>query len=279
MKKALKGARFCLTIDTWTSLQNLNYICLTAYFIDCDWKLHKKIINFCLVPNHKGETLGKVVEQCLVAWGIDKFLTITVDNATCNDGLIAFLKKRTKDKKTTILNHKFLHVRFCAYVLNLIIAEGLKDINQSIIRVRNIVKYVRSSPSRFAKFKSCAEIEGIVSTLVPCLDVATRWNSTYLMLNRGLYYAKAFERMEDEDGHKIRTSMREDVEVVDAEKENGVKMEREHMDKSKGSGKDILFPNVNGWEIVKLHVEILKLFYDATLHFLGSLYVTCYAFF
>jgi hypothetical protein len=30
------GARVCLTIDTWTSVQNLNYMCVTCHFIDSD---------------------------------------------------------------------------------------------------------------------------------------------------------------------------------------------------------------------------------------------------
>ncbi|KAF7137434.1 hypothetical protein RHSIM_Rhsim07G0172000 [Rhododendron simsii] len=100
------------------------------------------------VPNHKGETLGKVVEECLVEWGIDKFLTITIDNAKSNDGIIDFLKKKTKKRDTTILDHEYLHVRCCAHILNLVVREGLKDVDVSIARVRNIVRYVRSSPQR-----------------------------------------------------------------------------------------------------------------------------------
>jgi len=46
-------ARVCLTTDTWTSVHNLNYICVTCHFIDGDWNLHKRIINFSLIPNHK----------------------------------------------------------------------------------------------------------------------------------------------------------------------------------------------------------------------------------
>ena len=51
LKKALREQRVCLTIDTWTSVQNLNYICFTAHFIDSDWKIHKKILSFCFVEN------------------------------------------------------------------------------------------------------------------------------------------------------------------------------------------------------------------------------------
>ena len=53
-REALKGHRVCLTTDTWTSIQNLNYMSLTGHFIDDDWNLHKRILNFCQVENHKG---------------------------------------------------------------------------------------------------------------------------------------------------------------------------------------------------------------------------------
>ncbi|WOL08247.1 zinc finger BED domain-containing protein RICESLEEPER 2-like [Canna indica] len=59
--------RVCLTIDTWASCQNLNYMCLTAHSIDNDWMLHKRVLNFCLAENHKGETIAKAVEKCLMA--------------------------------------------------------------------------------------------------------------------------------------------------------------------------------------------------------------------
>lgn len=63
----LSGQRVFLTIDIWTSLQNLNCMCVTNHFIDLDWILHKKIIKFCLVPNHKGDTIEKVLENSMVA--------------------------------------------------------------------------------------------------------------------------------------------------------------------------------------------------------------------
>ena len=40
-------------------------MCLTCHFIDDDWKLHKRILNFCIVDSYKGKTIGKMVESCL----------------------------------------------------------------------------------------------------------------------------------------------------------------------------------------------------------------------
>jgi hypothetical protein len=53
------GARVCLTTDCWTSVQNLNYMCVTAHWIDSEWNLHKRILIFCLIPSHKVRPLDK----------------------------------------------------------------------------------------------------------------------------------------------------------------------------------------------------------------------------
>jgi hypothetical protein len=47
LKAFLSGKRVCITTDTWTSPQNINYMCVTASFIDSDWTMHKKILKFC----------------------------------------------------------------------------------------------------------------------------------------------------------------------------------------------------------------------------------------
>ena len=65
LKGALKGHRVCLTTNTRTRNQNLDYMFLTGHFIDDDWKLHKRILNFCQVEDHKGETIGRKIEMCL----------------------------------------------------------------------------------------------------------------------------------------------------------------------------------------------------------------------
>lgn len=64
--------RVSLTTDTWTSSnQKINYMCVTAHYIDDDWVLQKKIIYFVPIVSHKGEDLGMVLEYCLKEeWGI-----------------------------------------------------------------------------------------------------------------------------------------------------------------------------------------------------------------
>ncbi|KAK8627627.1 hypothetical protein V6N13_135234 [Hibiscus sabdariffa] len=71
MKNLMKNSfgqdtsRICLTTDTWTSLQRVSYMVLTAHWIDEEWMLQKRIINFCPISAHRGENIGQALEKWL----------------------------------------------------------------------------------------------------------------------------------------------------------------------------------------------------------------------
>ena len=48
-------------------------------------------------------------------------------------------------------------MRCCAYVLQLIVRDGIAIADDAIKRVRSIIKYVRSSPKKLDIFKQCVE--------------------------------------------------------------------------------------------------------------------------
>ena len=172
---------------------------MSCHFIDDDWKLHKRILNFCIVDNHKGKTIGKMVEFCLEKWNIEGIFILTMDNASSNDVAISYLKEVTNMWKCSVLGNEFIHVKCYAHILNLIMTNGLKHHNKSIDRVRHVIRYVKASPNRLQTFKRCVEKVKIESKAIQCLDVATRWNSTYKMLENAEKFEHAFKRMEYKD--------------------------------------------------------------------------------
>jgi hypothetical protein len=58
--------RVCLTTDTWTSIQNINYMYITAHFIDPKWTLHKRLLALRQVADPKDTAIGRELEECLV---------------------------------------------------------------------------------------------------------------------------------------------------------------------------------------------------------------------
>ena len=85
-------------------------MCFTCHYIDGDWKLQKRILNFCTVPNHKKKTIGKIIKKCLHGWSIDKVFTVTVDNAISNDSTLTTLKRKVNGWNEVVLEGEFMHV-------------------------------------------------------------------------------------------------------------------------------------------------------------------------
>ncbi|XP_060972568.1 zinc finger BED domain-containing protein DAYSLEEPER-like [Cannabis sativa] len=136
--------------------------------------------------------------------GIEKVFAVTVDNASANDVVVSLVKRRINAWKGSILDGDFMHFRCCAHIVNLIVNEGLKYLHDSIAAIRNVVRGLkrgryRSSPARLGKFKACAEREKIDYKGGLILDVPTRWNSTFMMLDVAIIFEKAFSRYEEED--------------------------------------------------------------------------------
>ena len=73
MKSVLTSvpSRFCLTSDLWISISTDGYMCVTAHFIDANWVLQKRVLNFCFMPPpHNGVSLFEKVYKLLSMWGL-----------------------------------------------------------------------------------------------------------------------------------------------------------------------------------------------------------------
>lgn len=57
----LKNHTVSITIDTWTSIQNINYGCLTVHWVDEMWVLRKKFRSFFPLQIKKGLSIGKFI--------------------------------------------------------------------------------------------------------------------------------------------------------------------------------------------------------------------------
>ena len=154
-KKRLNGLlktvdRISITTDMWKSGQKIQYMVLTAHFVDSDWKLQKRVLNFVDVPPpHSGLAVYDALYKCLQEWGIEgKVSTITVDNAAYNDLAVKMLQDSLSFHKSFPLKGQLFHVRCCAHILNLLVQDGLSEIQHIIENVRESVKYISASTQR-----------------------------------------------------------------------------------------------------------------------------------
>ena len=84
----------------------------------------------------------------------NKILSISLDNASNNDGAISIFKQVLNP----MLGGIFFHIRCACHILNLVVRDGLKLIQPHIARVRELVLYFKSSGPRYQEFRRlCAE--------------------------------------------------------------------------------------------------------------------------
>ncbi|PON66427.1 Ribonuclease H-like domain containing protein [Trema orientale] len=59
LKSVIRKERVSITTDTWTSIQNINYMCITAHWIDKDWCLQKESLTFAKSQTTREKLLAR----------------------------------------------------------------------------------------------------------------------------------------------------------------------------------------------------------------------------
>ncbi|CAL1376463.1 unnamed protein product [Linum trigynum] len=117
-----------------------------------------------------------------------------MDNATSNDILVECMRTKLKEWGSDLLDGKYLQYRCEAHIIYLVVSDGLKEVGVAVERVRDCVKWVKSS-ARSAKFKSSINYLEMDGRRLVSLDFPTRWNFTYLMLDSTERFKPVFKFM------------------------------------------------------------------------------------
>ena len=60
-----------------------------------------------MVKGHRADDIGKDMEKCLAEWGLDKVFTITVDNASANNGAVSYMAKSLTNQRLASWNPSY----------------------------------------------------------------------------------------------------------------------------------------------------------------------------
>ena len=87
-------------------------------------------------PPHTGKAIAAKILAVIDEWKIaEKVGTFTLDNASANDTCIESLKEQLINRKSLLLNGEHFHLRCCAHILNLIVQDGLKEIENVVEKI------------------------------------------------------------------------------------------------------------------------------------------------
>lgn len=216
IKTALSNeSRISFSVDCWTSRNGHAFQGVVAHWITKDWELKALVLDLSIIEgSHSGANLAESFGNVLSRYELwSKLLAVTSDNAS---NMTTFLRKlellaRVNGGQFKVKDYR---VRCMAHILNLSCQEVIKnlygaqsndndaDLTDSedemdnpdeilsfVEKIRRSSAGIRSSPQRREQLAKQCSVEGLEFKNA-ILDVRTRWNSTYDMLERALEIRK-----------------------------------------------------------------------------------------
>jgi hypothetical protein len=212
------ASSIALSLDGWTSQNSLPMLAINAHWMSSDFQQYRACIEFVEIEgNHSGENLANIVATALQRFHIsDKVITITADNASNNDTLHRYLHQKLSQSYDDYLTETIIRegtmkftqnsqIRCFAHILNLVMKAILKSLYASshkeacdllndvakqswkkikvpsspIAKLRILVLWIARSPQRIQKWDNRPGCTKAIN-----YDVDTRWNSTFIMIER-----------------------------------------------------------------------------------------------
>lgn len=170
--------KVALTTDIWSSLKSEGFLGVTIHFIDNNWLLkHFTLDIFQFKGSHTGEAISNEIYKLLEEFKLEnKTIAITTDNAS---NMISCARQL----RLKFGHNDFIHYRCVAHILNLIVSSGLDIVKENIKKLRKLMKMIKRSSKILEELENLSQLNH-QPFLRPIIDIKTRWNSTYKMINR-----------------------------------------------------------------------------------------------
>lgn len=165
---------------------------MTTYFIDDEWQLKKKTLDFIAInPSQTEDMHTEVIMTCLMEWDVDrKLFFVAFDSGASSNNIACRIKDRLSQNRFLYLNDQLFDVRCAANVVNLMVQDAPQALSDVTTKIRESIRYVKSSQSTQAKFNELALQVGIESHKSLCIDNPSLWDSTYSMLKDAFEYRR-----------------------------------------------------------------------------------------
>ncbi|XP_021603931.1 zinc finger BED domain-containing protein RICESLEEPER 2 isoform X1 [Manihot esculenta] len=143
---------------------------------------------------------SEVIMTCLMDWDIDrKLFSMTCDSHSASDNVVHRIRDRLSENGFLHYNGMLFDVRCAANLLKLKVPDALEALPEVMHKIRDSIRYVRSSQVTLMKFNEIASQGGVESQKCLCLDNPSCWDSMYSMLEVALVYRWAFSLFQEQD--------------------------------------------------------------------------------
>jgi hAT family C-terminal dimerisation region len=102
LEATLRGKRFCMTVDLWSSASHEGYMAVTLHYIQPDWTTKSLVASLVKIPTpHSGEKMAESLIDSLNELSpnlLSSIWIITADNASANVAMVRAVNRILKEK-------------------------------------------------------------------------------------------------------------------------------------------------------------------------------------
>ncbi|XP_059303338.1 zinc finger BED domain-containing protein RICESLEEPER 1 isoform X1 [Lycium ferocissimum] len=184
------SSKVSITLDFWTSYEQLLYMSITCQWIDENWSFQRLLLDICHISSPCGATeISHALLKVLNLYNIDnRVLCCTHDNSPIALHACHTLKEDMDSQNTS----HFYYLPCAAHTLNSIINDGLRSTKTIISKIREFVLKVNTSFEISQDFLQCCNAYQEGNWQVP-LDASPRWSGNYQMLDIARKAGKSME--------------------------------------------------------------------------------------
>lgn len=193
-------SRISLSLDVWTSSDTTCYVFLKGHFIDNNWNSHCRILNVVRIPSLKDDALNLAIVTCLSNWRLnERVFALTVDQSFLSDTIARNFRAFLVANDPHFLNGQLLLGNCLAQVLCQLAQNALSSTSEVVRKIRESVKYVKTSFVREEKFLELKGQLQVPSTRELSIDNQTKWDTTFHMLAAACELKEVFSCLDSAD--------------------------------------------------------------------------------
>ncbi|XP_015068070.1 uncharacterized protein LOC107012677 [Solanum pennellii] len=186
------SSKVSITLDFWTSYEQLLYMSVTCQWIDENWSFQKLLLDICHISSPCGAAeVSHALLKVLKIYNIEnRVLCCTHDNTPIALHACHTLKEDMDSQKMS----PFYYLPCAAHTLNSVINDGLSSTKSIMSKIREFVLKMNTSFEISQDFLQCCNACQEGTWKFP-LDASPRWSGNYQMLDIARKAGKSLEAM------------------------------------------------------------------------------------
>ncbi|XP_078174789.1 BED zinc finger and hAT dimerization domain-containing protein isoform X3 [Carex rostrata] len=173
------SSKICLTLDFWTSCEEILYMSVTGHWIDDMWHMHKVLLNICHIAYPcSGPEILYALTRVISSFDLDmRIVSCTTNNSQQAGHACQLLMEQMDSQK-----RPFFYIPCGAHALKMILEGGLVNLKPILSKIREFMIEVNSNCDALEDFKQMVALYQEGPLKFP-IDTSASWNGDFTMLD------------------------------------------------------------------------------------------------